>query len=63
MSRHEDEKYDQAHPDQHGEEQDHHCAFVHKLSDVGFSDARPVHEGIFAEPGQGENRVDRVLLG
>ena len=37
VSRYEDEKYNQAHADQHGEEQDHHCAFVHELSDVGFS--------------------------
>lgn len=36
VSGYEDKKYDQAHADQHGEEQDHHCALIHKLSDVGF---------------------------
>lgn len=62
VSWYEDEKNDQAHANQHGEEQDHHGAFVHELSDVRFSYTCPVHEGVFAEPRQGEHRVDRVLL-
>ena len=37
MSRYKDEQYDQAYADQYSEEQDHHCAFIHELANVGFS--------------------------
>lgn len=33
------------------------------MADVGFADAGPVHEGVFAQADQGEDGVERVLLG
>ena len=36
---------------------------MQKLSHVWLADAVPVHEGVFAQSGEGENRVKRVLLG
>jgi len=62
VSRHEDEEHNQADADQHCKEQDHQGSLVHELANVGFADARPVHEGIFAEACESEDRVDGVLL-
>ena len=33
------------------------------MANVWFADAGPVHEGVFAQPDQSEDGVERVLLG
>lgn len=61
-SRHEDEEDDEGDADEDGAEEDHEGALVHELPNVGLADPAPVHEGVFAESRQGEDRVDAILL-
>ena len=58
----ENEEYNQANTDEDRDEQDHYGTLIHELADVGFSDAGPVHEGVLAEAGKGEDRIDGVLM-
>lgn len=45
-----------------GSEEDHEGALSHELPNIGLADAAPVHECVFAEPRQGKDWVDAVLL-
>lgn len=61
-SRHEDEEYNNTNAHEHRTDQNHERALVHEAADVRFLDARPGHEGVFAETEQGQDWVDAVLL-
>ena len=37
LARHEYEQHDDAHPDEYGEEEDHHSALIEEFANVGFS--------------------------
>jgi len=62
VARNEDEQDDKADADEHREEEDHKCSLVEQLTDVGLTDARPVHEGVLAQAGKSEDGIDAVLL-
>ena len=63
MTRDEDEKTYQRDANADGDEQDHTSAPHHHFADVRFLDAGEVAEGVFAQAGQGEERVHVVLMG
>lgn len=58
----EDEQNDQTDANEDRKKEDHHCAFVHQLADVGFAYTSPVHERIFTKSGESEHRIDGILL-
>lgn len=62
MAGNEDKENYKAHADEHREEENHERSLVEQLADVGFADARPIHEGVLAQAGEGEDGVDAVLL-
>ena len=62
VARDKNKEYNQANPNQHGEEQDHHGPCVEQPPDIGFSYSGPVHECIFAKPNKSKDWVDGILL-
>ena len=57
MAWHEDEENDESNPKTYGDQQSRRCTFAEHPSNVWFSDAGPIHERVFAEAGEGEDRI------
>ena len=62
VARNEDEQHDDADTDQDRRQQDHRGPFVHQFADIRLSYPGPIHEGVFTEADESEDRVDGVLL-
>lgn len=62
MSGYEDEKSTNGDVDDDENKQDHQSTLVEQLPNIGLLDAGEAHEGIFTETGEGEDRVETVLL-